>query len=437
MKKFLFALIALGLVAVSCKKTVDPQPVTITIQLMNGSEKFAVEGVPVLLSDDPQTYTLSVATDANGVATFVVAPGSYSASVSYTTSKEGQRLVYSGSLPTMLVSEMSELTKSFNMTLNEVATQQIVIKEFYNGGCPKEPSGSYQHDAYIILYNNSEFEADATDIVFGTLSGNSNGTNKYYDDSGVLIFEKAEWIPAYCALWSFGRAVTIPAYSQIVVAIFGAIDHTATYPASVDLSDASYFWMQKNEQFTNGKYVVSDNIPAANYLSCVPFNKGNAWVLSNNSPAIFIGKMPKAQAEALATDTANYDTTIGVGDVNQRVKFPKANVIGCLEAFRSSAISASKVRFSADVNTGYVVFTNEKGYTLYRNVDKEATEALAENKGKLVYDYAGGTTDDEGTTDPSGIDAEASIANGAHIIYKQTGNSGNDFHQRRVASIKK
>lgn len=436
MKKFLFAFVALGLVAVSCNKTVDPQPVTLTIQLMNGAEIFAVEGVPVLLSDDPQTFTLDAVTDANGVATFKVAPGSYSASVSYTTSKNGERLVYSGSLPTMLVSEMSELTKSFVMKLNEVATQQIVIKEFYNGGCPKQPSGAYYNDAYIILYNNSELEADATDIVFGTLSGNSNGTNKYYDASGALIYEHADWIPAYSAIWSFGRTVTIPAYSQIVVALFGAIDHTATYPASVDLSDASYFWMQKNEQFKDGKYNVSENIPASNYLSCVPFNKGTAWVLSNNSPAIFIGKMPKAQVDALVADTANYDTTIGEGDVNWRVKFPKANVVGCLEVFRSTAISESKVRFSADINTGHVVFTNQKGYTVYRNVDKEATEALAENKGKLVYDYAMGTTDVEGTTDPSGIDAEASIAKGAHIIYKQTGNSGNDFHQRMVASLK-
>ena len=37
----------------------------------------------------------------------------------------------------------------------------------------------------------------------------------------------------------------------------------------------------------------------------------------------------------------------------------------------------------------------------------------------------------------SGIDAEASIAAGAHIIYKDTNNSTNDFHQRKVASIKK
>ena len=94
-------------------------------------------------------------------------------------------------------------------------------------------------------------------------------------------------------------------------------------------------------------------------------------------------------------------------------------------------------RFPASIDAGYVEINPKNGYTAYRNVDKAATEALAENEGKLVYNYAGGTEDVEGTTDPSGIDAEASIANGAHIIYMDSNNSSNDFHQRKVASIKK
>ena len=78
-----------------------------------------------------------------------------------------------------------------------------------------------------------------------------------------------------------------------------------------------------------------------------------------------------------------------------------------------------------------------KGYTIYRNVDKEATEALPENQGKLVYGYSLGTSDIGGSTDPSGIDAEASIAAGAHIIFSQTNDSGKDFHQRFKSSLKK
>ena len=73
------------------------------------------------------------------------------------------------------------------------------------------------------------------------------------------------------------------------------------------------------------------------------------------------------------------------------------------------------------------------GYTLYRNVDKEATEAIKENEGKLVYNYSLGVED---STDPSGIDAEASIKNGARIVYKDTNNSSVDFHQRSKASLR-
>jgi hypothetical protein len=74
-----------------------------------------------------------------------------------------------------------------------------------------------------------------------------------------------------------------------------------------------------------------------------------------------------------------------------------------------------------------VYLDNQHGHTLYRNVDKGATEALPENEGKLVYGYA---------ADPCGIDAEASIKNGAHIVYMDTNNSSNDFHERQTCSLK-
>ena len=93
-------------------------------------------------------------------------------------------------------------------------------------------------------------------------------------------------------------------------------------------------------------------------------------------------------------------------------------------------------RFPLSVNAGHAVIDKAKGYTMYRNVDKAATEAIPGNSGKLVYNYAGAVnaeTDD----DPSGIDAEASIAAGAKIVYMDTNNSANDFHMRKVASIKK
>lgn len=111
---------------------------------------------------------------------------------------------------------------------------------------------------------------------------------------------------------------------------------------------------------------------------------------------------------------------------------PNEWVIDGIEVFVKDN-AKNKKRLTAAVDAGAVEMTGGMGYSLYRNVDKAATEAIAANAGKIVYGYAGGA---DGATDPSGIDAEASIANGALIIYQDTNNSTNDFHQRAKASIK-
>lgn len=445
MKKLvnLAAIAVLGLAVYSCElfeQVVEAVPVPVGIQLVCDGQNFAVEGITVTVSDAEATFTLEQKTDATGLATFELKQGNYTASATYTTSENGTRLAYTGSNKAITVG-LSALLEPVKIDLQKVESQQIIIKEAYSTSCPKTPSGNYSDDAYIILYNNSELEADATNVVFGILFPyNGHASNKYMNESGALIYENENWIPSAAALWSFSSEVKIPAYSQIVVAVFGAIDHTAAQPASVNLSDPSYYWMSKNDQYKAAKYVVADGIPESHYLTCKPFNSGTAWLLSNTAPALFIGNMPKAEAEALATNTEGYDTTQGTGAVNQAVKFPVDKVIGCVEVFAADKLETSNPRFPASLNTGYVAITSKLGHTIYRNVDKAATEALPENEGKLVYNYDGGTYDEAtstGSTDPSGIDAEASIANGAHIIYVQTNNSGKDFHERKQSSLKK
>lgn len=417
----------------------EKDPAKVTVQLVCEGANFAVAGITVSLSDAEATFNVDAVTAENGAAEFTLKEGTYTASATYTTSADGVRIAYSG-VNNAIAVKADDTEVAATIDLQKVESKQIVIKEVYSTGCPKDPSGSYSDDAYIILYNNSELEADATDVVFGMLFPyNGHATNKYLSDGG-LIYENEGWIPAASALWSFTSEVKIPAYSQIVVVLYGAIDHTATQPASVNLSDASYYWMSKNDQFKAAKYNVSDAIPESNYLSCIPFNTGTAWLFSNTAPALFIGNMPKAEAETLASNTEGYDTTQGTGGAQVAVKFPVDKVIGCVDIFAADKLDTSNGRFPASLNTGYVAITSKLGHTVYRNVDKEATEALPENKDKLVYEYALGTYDaatGAGSTDPSGIDAEASIANGAHIIYVQTNNSGNDFHERSVSSLKK
>ena len=248
-------------------------------------------------------------------------------------------------------------------------------------------------------------------------------------------------MPAGGALWWFSAEhLTLDPYQQIVVVPKAAIDHTVNNPNSVDLSKSDYYWMCNvgvGMMYDKARtYTASENIPQDHYLTGKAFAMTpTGWPLSVSSPTFFIGKMPRAEAEALCLYTDGYDKTLGA--MFTCIKFPKACVYDAAEIWAKGNEATSHVRFSADVNSNYVLLTPKLGYSVYRNVDKEATEALPENEGKLVYGYAGGTDDVEGSTDPSGIDAEASIANGAHIIYSDTNDSFIDFHQKKVASLKK
>ena len=280
------------------------------------------------------------------------------------------------------------------------------------------------------------------DLVFGIGAPyESYSTNAYYGDDGVLLYEHEDWMPAGGALWWFSaESVTLDPYSQIVVAIKNAINHTKTNPNSVDLSKSDYYWMCNvglGMMYDKARgYNVDENIPQDHYLTGKAFAMTpTGWPLSTGSPTFFIGKMPRDEAQELCLYTDGYDKTLGA--MFTCIKFPKANMYDAVEIWAKGNEATSHVRFSADVNSNYVLLTPKLGYSVYRNVDKEATEALPENEGKLVYGYTGGTDDVEGSTDPSGIDAEASIANGAHIIYSDTNDSFIDFHQKKVASLKK
>lgn len=442
MKKFFSFILAAGVIflAASCESSKKQQPVKVSVQLQYEQAAFEVEGVSVTLTDASGASYYEAVTMASGAAEFTVPVGSYTASAVYKETKDGERIAYNGSNNNIIVT--AEVSAPFVVNLLKVVSQQIIIKELYNGGClAADGAGSYASDQYVILYNNSADEADASNIVFAiTAPYQSNSANAYYGAGNVLLYEKENWIPAAAALWWFTEPVKIAPWSQIVVVFKNAIDHSANNPNSIDLSKADYYWMNNKSipLFSRGTaYSVSENIPASHYLAGSAWaGSPSGWPVDQAAPAFFIGKMPKDEADKLCKASDQYDTTLGVAMFYQ-VKFPKANVVDAVEVWAKGNEENSHVRFPADINSGAVVTSSQLGHSVYRNVDKEATEALAENAGKIVYKYAGGTEDAEGTTDPSGIDAEASIANGAHIVYSETNDSSKDFHQRKVASLKK
>lgn len=178
-------------------------------------------------------------------------------------------------------------------------------------------------------------------------------------------------------------------------------------------------------------------IPTSHYLSAVHYGAGNAWPLSTTGPAFFVFQTKGQSPADFANDTANENYHGGEAKPsNARRKVPVEWILDGVEVFTTTSDKNEK-RLTAQVDAGQVYHKNQQGYSLYRNVDKEATEAIEGNEGKLVYSYTMGT-DLDGTvsSDPSTIDAEASIKQGARIVYMDSNNSTNDFHQRKEASLR-
>lgn len=409
---------------------------TVKVQLVYpaGSDIAPAEGVAVRLAGNGQTY--STTTDNTGACQFIVPNGIYEATASEQRAVDGFTYLLNGVKSGIAVTEQWNAADVVSIDLAESKAGQIVIKELYNGGCPKnDGSGQYQFDKYAVLYNNSNQTATLDNLCLGMVDPyNANATVNNYVN-GELSYAGAGYTPAINGIWYTQGAVTLAPGEQIVVALTGAINHTQTYSFSVDLSEADYCTYDMADYENTSYYPTpSEKIAAENYMLAYKYGKGNAWPLSMVSPAFYIFTTKGITPEAFASNPDYHYTGGKEGNIIYCcAKVPNEWIIDAVEVFSTAYQGVDKKRFTDDVDAGFVMLTNKLGHTLYRNVDKEATEALPENENKLVYGYELGV---DGVTDASGIDAEASIKNGARIIYKDTNNSTNDFHERAQASLK-
>lgn len=389
------------------------------------------EGIRVELKSIGTEGLFVDSTDQQGVAHFMVPAGIYEATAS-TTQKQGHNaLMILNGTSGQIVMKSYDLTA--DILLHGSSISQVVIKEVYNGGVKKDDGNSFHYDKCFILYNNSESSVTFANLCVGIAAPyNSQANNYWYGTDGKLIYEHADYIPGIDGIWYFPDALTIAPYSQVVVNVHGAIDNTITYPQSVNYAHSDYYCMYHPEAgYTNNSYypTPADVIPASHYLRAVKIGISNAWALSTTSPALFLFQTEGLSPLSYASDTNYFMYTPGAAqtDINKVIKVPTDWVLDGVEIFSAAHIASNLKRLTPTVDAGYVMLTNQHGHSLYRNVDQAATEALAENEGKLVYGY---------TADPSGIDAEASLKNGAHIIYMDTNNSSNDFHQREQCSLR-
>ena len=446
--RFLFFMLVMSFVFVGCDKEIDaPDPnqtYEVQVKLVYPNELAPVEGVKVSM-ENTQGTVLEAITDDKGVATFESVVGIYAASASEQRADNGEVTILNGTSQEFEVTHEWDSAKVISLELLATKAGQIIIKEFYFGGCQDNTGeDDYSFDSYVTLYNNSDVEANINNLCLGTSLGNAHALDIFgiTNKEGILTYANETWTPSWNSIYQSKGAVSIPARSQIVIAIAGGIDHTVTYNNSVDLSNANYV-IYDPEVLTHPYYhpVPSASISPDNYIGASMFGMGNAVMIGTVCPSLFIYQLPEGTtAESYIANPENI-TYVGKMQVNafKVAKVQKEWILDATEAFNADYVDESAKRLTPDLDAGQVVVTTRQGYTMYRNVDKNATEAIAGNKDKLVYDYALGTEGlvDTGTTDPSGIDAEKSIEAGAVIVYKDTNNSSKDFHQRKISSLKK
>lgn len=434
-KVFIYLMAAAGLlILASCKEKIEPL-FDVSVQITQFGEPLEIQAPVSLVS---ATASYSVTSDEHGIAAFSVPAGAYTASASFKVGNTN----YNGSSVEFVVNAEFDSESAVPVPVIASNTSALIIKELYTGGCKKnDNSGNWFYDKYVVIYNNSAEEVDASRLCIGMGAISNSQNQNYYplNDDGIAEFEVNGWCPACNSIWWFqeGTEVKIPAYSQITVAITGAIDHTVTYNNSVDLSGVDYVMYDKEAGYSvaSAYPAPAATIPTTHYLKTYEFGQGTLWSIGTNSAGLFI-LIPENNVdikEWVKTE-ANFDNR-GTNKSTKFAKVPISWVLDGVEIWSEDDETKYYSRFPKAINTGHLLGETGSGYSHYRNVDKEATEAIAENAGKLVYGYAGAA--DSEHSDPSGIDAEASIAGGAKIVYMDTNNSPADFHNRKVASLKK
>ncbi len=258
----------------------------------------------------------------------------------------------------------------------------IVFKEIYSGGCTKYPEqGNYASDSYVILHNNSTEVQYLDGLCFGTLDPYRSGAANVWVDTdpetGESVFQ--DFIPIIQAIWQFGGSGTdfpLESGEDAVLAVYGAIDHAAKYPQSVNLNKADYFVCYNTTYFPNPTYhpAPGSNIRQDHILEVlIKVGVSNAYTFAQASPATVIFRPTDGtDIRDFLGDASNIIQKPG-SKVDRIVKIPPEWVLDGVEVFEKGA--ANKKRIMPEIDAGSVEFSGPYyGHTLFRKTDAEASE---------------------------------------------------------------
>lgn len=373
MKKLLSFLVALPLIC-SCLNLAESDPygkdmhgINLQLNMPEGFEGLDMTGIEVTFKDNSNNASVGGVSDKSGMVSVRAQNGVWSATASGIIDYE----LFNGSLNGIIVNGADV---SASTTLSHSRTGDLVIKEIYCGGCMKLPAqGTYGTDSYIILHNNSGHTVYLDSLCFATLDPyNSNSTSVW----GTEI----DWCPLIQAVWQIpgdGSKFPLGRGEDAVICVYGAIDHSAQYPLSVNLNKSGYFVCYNPVSFPNVLYhpAPGDQIQQDHILDLVlKMGKANAYTFSKSSPAVVIFKSQGEDIKDFVSRSGNVIQKPGSDD--KVVCLPNDWVIDGIEVFNGQQ-TTNKKRLNSSIDAGYVTLTiTNEGRTLMRKTNEEMSALL-------------------------------------------------------------
>ena len=357
------------------------------------------EGAVIRVEDIASGAAYLARTDRRGLAEVQVPSGIYR----ITCSDRCDRDLFNGTADKVIVTER----RIVDLPLSHSKAGSLVIKELYTGGCSKAPEeGTYQSDQYVIIHNNDTETAYLDSLCFGTLSPyNSTAVNNWVTHdpvTGETVFP--DFAPVVTVVWQLpgkGNDFPLAPGEDAIIALRGAVDHTAQYPLSVNLNRPDVFVCYNPTYFPNTLYhpAPGNLVKPERYAKVViKTGQANANTVSLASPTFVLFRSEDIPIEEYVLQPDAVQTTPG-NSADRVVIVPYAWIVDGVEVFDGRS-TGNKKRLSPAADAGFVALSDIfKGHTVRRKVD-----------------------------------GEASAANGFETLV-DTNNSSNDFYESEIQSL--
>ncbi len=405
MKRLLTLLLAAAALA-ACKDYTNPWPDSLKTLSVHPVYPDAytgptIEAATVQAEEMASGALYKATTGREGIAEMSLPSGLYRVSFS---GRSGRDLL-NGTADRVLVTE----NRSLDLPLVHSEVGSLVIKELYVGGCSKAPEeGTYQSDQYVLLHNNDMETVYLDSLCFGTLSPyNASSVNSWLvtdPETGEKTFPP--FVPVVTVVWKFpgnGSSWPLKPGEDALIALRGAIDHSAAYPLSVNLNRSDCFVCYNPTLFPNTLYhpAPGDKVRQDHILEVlVKTGQANANTISMNSPTFVIFKSKGVAMEDYILRPGVIQSAPG-NSADRAVTVPYEWLLDAVEVFDGRSSNNAK-RLAPAADAGFVIQSDiYKSHALIRNVDEETSRERG------------------------------------YEVLVDTNNSSNDFHESETPSLRR